>query len=233
MTGLRWLRHFLQSGAVAGGDRERCRAERDRRARRRVADAVRRTIGRDWQKAHVIALSRSGETTETVAAAKASRAAGAYVTAITMEPGSALASNCDRLVAAETHPLEGIVMTTSASLMLLLGIAAHRSCRAAVADRRRERLARQGRRKASRPDREPVALRLSRWRTSLWGRARGCAQADGNEPDLHTGLPPARIPPRPDQPCRRTDGGRDALQCRSAGRGEPPSCANCRTRARG
>ena len=75
-----------------------------------------------WQKAHVIALSRSGETTETVAAAKASRAAGAYVTAITVEPGSALASNCDRLVAAETHPLEGIVMTTSASLMLLLGI---------------------------------------------------------------------------------------------------------------
>ena len=55
-----------------------------------------------WQKAHVIALSRSGETTETVAAAKASRAAGAYVTAITVEPGSALAANCDRLVAAET-----------------------------------------------------------------------------------------------------------------------------------
>lgn len=75
-----------------------------------------------WQKAHVVALSRSGETTETVAAAKASLAAGAYVTAITVEPGSALASNCDRLVAAQTHPLEGIVMTTSSSLMLMLGI---------------------------------------------------------------------------------------------------------------
>jgi glutamine---fructose-6-phosphate transaminase (isomerizing) len=76
-----------------------------------------------WQKAHVVALSRSGETTETVAAAKASRAAGACVTAITMEPGSTIASNCDRLLAAETHPVEGIVMTSSSSLMLLLGIA--------------------------------------------------------------------------------------------------------------
>ncbi len=75
-----------------------------------------------WQTAHVVALSRSGETTETVAAATASRAAGAYVTAITVERGSALAANCDRLLAAETHPAEGIVMTSSASLMLLLGI---------------------------------------------------------------------------------------------------------------
>lgn len=76
----------------------------------------------DWTKAHVIALSRSGETTETVAAAKASRAAGAYVTAITVEAESSLARNCDRLVAAATHPAEGVVMTVSASLMLLLGI---------------------------------------------------------------------------------------------------------------
>ncbi|HVO04984.1 MAG TPA: SIS domain-containing protein [Candidatus Cybelea sp.] len=76
-----------------------------------------------WQKAHVVALSRSGETTETVAAAKASRAAGGFVTAITMERKSALATNCDRLIAAETHPAEGIVMTSSSSLMLLLGIA--------------------------------------------------------------------------------------------------------------
>jgi glucosamine--fructose-6-phosphate aminotransferase (isomerizing) len=76
-----------------------------------------------WQKAHVVALSRSGETTETVAAAKATRAAGAYVTAITVEKTSALAANCDRMVAAETHPAEGIVMTSSSSLMLLLGIA--------------------------------------------------------------------------------------------------------------
>ena len=73
-------------------------------------------------KVHVVALSRSGETTETVAAARASRAAGAYVTGITMEADSALAKTCDRAVLAETHPLEGIVMTTSASLMLLLGL---------------------------------------------------------------------------------------------------------------
>ena len=73
-------------------------------------------------KVHVVALSRSGETTETVAAAKASRAAGAFVTGVTMEADSALAKNCDRPVLAQTHPSEGIVMTTSASLMLLLGL---------------------------------------------------------------------------------------------------------------
>jgi glucosamine--fructose-6-phosphate aminotransferase (isomerizing) len=73
-------------------------------------------------KLHVVALSRSGETSETVAAAKASRLAGDFVTAITMEADSALAQHCDRLVLAETHPLEGIVMTASASLMLLLGL---------------------------------------------------------------------------------------------------------------
>ena len=76
----------------------------------------------EWRNTHVVALSRSGETTETVAAAKASRAAGAFVTAITVEPESALAKNCDRLIASETHPEEGIVMTVSASLMVLLGL---------------------------------------------------------------------------------------------------------------
>ncbi len=75
-----------------------------------------------WQKAHVVALSRSGETTETIAAAKASRAARGFVTGITVEKNSTLAKNCDRLLLAETHPAEGIVMTSSASLMLLLGI---------------------------------------------------------------------------------------------------------------
>ena len=75
-----------------------------------------------WQKAHVVALSRSGETTETVAAAKVSRAAGTHVTAITVEKASAHAANCDRMLATETHPAEGIVMTSSSSLMLLLGI---------------------------------------------------------------------------------------------------------------
>lgn len=77
-----------------------------------------------WKKAHVVVLSRSGETTETVAAAKASRKAGAFVTAITMEAQSSIAKACDRLLHAATHPEEGIVMTTSASLMLLLGLKA-------------------------------------------------------------------------------------------------------------
>jgi glucosamine--fructose-6-phosphate aminotransferase (isomerizing) len=76
----------------------------------------------EWQKAHVIGLSRSGETTEMIAAAKASRTAGAFFTAITVEPESSFAKNCDRLLVVPTHPREGIVMTTSASLMLLLGI---------------------------------------------------------------------------------------------------------------
>jgi glucosamine--fructose-6-phosphate aminotransferase (isomerizing) len=70
----------------------------------------------------VVALSRSGETTETVAAARASRRAGLFVTAITVENASALAANADRLVTAATDPREGIVMTTSASLMLQLGL---------------------------------------------------------------------------------------------------------------
>ena len=76
----------------------------------------------DWQHTHVVALSRSGETTETVAAARRSRSVGARVTAITCEKASALARNCDSLVFAATHPREGIVMTSSASLMLLLGL---------------------------------------------------------------------------------------------------------------
>ncbi len=76
----------------------------------------------DWKNTHVVALSRSGETTETVAAAKSSRAYGAFVTAVTVEPDSSLTKHCDQLVSASTHPDEGIVMTVSASLMLLLGM---------------------------------------------------------------------------------------------------------------
>lgn len=75
-----------------------------------------------WRQAHVVALSRSGETTETIAAARASRDAGARVTGITCAAGSGLAAESDRVVFAETHPAEGIVMTSSASLMLLLGL---------------------------------------------------------------------------------------------------------------
>jgi glutamine---fructose-6-phosphate transaminase (isomerizing) len=76
----------------------------------------------EWTKTHVVAISRSGETTETVAAAKKSRANGAFVTGLTVETESSLAKNCDQIVAAKTHPSEGIVMTASASLMLLLGM---------------------------------------------------------------------------------------------------------------
>ncbi|MBZ9937974.1 SIS domain-containing protein [Mesorhizobium sp. BR1-1-16] len=76
----------------------------------------------NWRQAHVVALSRSGETTETIAAAEASRSAGARVTGITCAAGSGLAAQSDRVVFAETHPAEGIVMTSSASLMLLLGL---------------------------------------------------------------------------------------------------------------
>ncbi|MBM7327709.1 SIS domain-containing protein [Agrobacterium sp. S2] len=76
----------------------------------------------EWTKTHVVAISRSGETTETVAAARKSRANGAFVTGLTVEADSTLAQNCDAIVAARTHPEEGIVMTASASLMLLLGL---------------------------------------------------------------------------------------------------------------
>src|SRR3569833_182128 len=60
-----------------------------------------------WQKAHVVALSRSGETTETIAAAKATRAGGGFVTGITMEKDSAHAKNSDRALIAATQPAEG------------------------------------------------------------------------------------------------------------------------------
>ncbi|POF62961.1 glucosamine-fructose-6-phosphate aminotransferase [Novacetimonas maltaceti] len=71
---------------------------------------------------HVVALSRSGASTETVAAARASRDAGLEVTAFSCAPGSALCKNADEVVVAQTHPEEGIVMTASASLMLLMGL---------------------------------------------------------------------------------------------------------------
>jgi len=72
-------------------------------------------------KAHVIVLSRSGESTETVRAAERSRADGHYVTALTCAAGSSITKHADTVLFAETHPEEGIVMTASASLMLLMG----------------------------------------------------------------------------------------------------------------
>ena len=83
----------------------------------------------------VIALSRSGETTETVAAARASRARGIKVTGITCAPGSALSAASDVVIEFDTHPLEGVVMTTSASLMLLAGYALAGFSDAAMASR--------------------------------------------------------------------------------------------------
>ena len=76
----------------------------------------------DWKNTHVVAISRSGETTETVAAAKKSRENGAFVTALTVEAESSLAKCSDDVVASPTHSEEGIVMSVSASLMLLLGL---------------------------------------------------------------------------------------------------------------
>ena len=69
----------------------------------------------------VIALSRSGESTETVQAAEASRARGQHVIGITCAEGSGLTKHSDRVIYLPTHAEEGIVMTASASLMLLTG----------------------------------------------------------------------------------------------------------------
>lgn len=71
----------------------------------------------------VIALSRSGETTETVQAVVASHDRGQKTIGITCAPGSALSQAASVALEFETHPAEGIVMTSSASLMLLAGYA--------------------------------------------------------------------------------------------------------------
>lgn len=76
----------------------------------------------DIQNVKVIALSRSGESTETVQAVDASRALGLKTLGITCESASSLARNSDQVLFAPTHALEGIVMSSSASLMLLLGL---------------------------------------------------------------------------------------------------------------
>jgi glucosamine--fructose-6-phosphate aminotransferase (isomerizing) len=75
-----------------------------------------------YQDALVIALSRSGESTETVEAVQASSARGLKSIGITCEAESSLANCSDQVVFAPTHPAEGIVMSSSASLMLLLGL---------------------------------------------------------------------------------------------------------------
>lgn len=70
----------------------------------------------------VIGLSRSGTTTETVQAINASRARGWKTFAISCEPGSTILSAADQALCLPTDRAEGIVMSVSASLMLLGGM---------------------------------------------------------------------------------------------------------------
>ena len=70
----------------------------------------------------VIALSRSGESSETVQAVEVSRAAGLKTIAVTCEPDSSIVRAAETTILARTHPDEGIVMTSSASLMLIVGL---------------------------------------------------------------------------------------------------------------
>jgi glutamine---fructose-6-phosphate transaminase (isomerizing) len=72
----------------------------------------------------VIGLSRSGTTTETVQAITASRARGWSTFAVSCEKGSEILLEADRGLHLPTHAGEGIVMSVSASLMLLGGLRA-------------------------------------------------------------------------------------------------------------
>jgi len=76
----------------------------------------------DRQGTIVIGLSRSGTTTETVQAIDASRLAGLKTIAISCESGSTLLEAADTGIYLPTHAEEGIVMTASASLMLIAGL---------------------------------------------------------------------------------------------------------------
>jgi glucosamine--fructose-6-phosphate aminotransferase (isomerizing) len=71
---------------------------------------------------HVLVFSRSGESTETVQAARRSQEMHLQVTALTCEDGSSVTRHAQTVLYLETHPEEGIVMTASASLMLLTGL---------------------------------------------------------------------------------------------------------------
>ncbi len=85
-------------------------------ARRRRAYRV------DERATTVVALSRSGESSETVQAVEVSRAAGLKTIAVTCEPDSSIVRAAETAILARTHPDEGIVMTSSASLMLIVGL---------------------------------------------------------------------------------------------------------------
>lgn len=70
----------------------------------------------------VVALSRSGESTETVQAVDASKAAGLRTIAITCEKDSSIARAAAETIYLPTHAEEGVVMSASASLMLIAGL---------------------------------------------------------------------------------------------------------------
>ena len=76
----------------------------------------------DQGQALVIGLSRSGATTETVQAIKVSRANGWKTLSISCEPDSAILHEAEQQLYLPTDPHEGIVMSVSASLMLLGGL---------------------------------------------------------------------------------------------------------------
>ncbi len=76
----------------------------------------------DGAVADVIALSRSGESTETIQALEESRARGFATVGVTCQAGSGVTRAADRTVLLPTHPDEGIVMTASASLMVQAGL---------------------------------------------------------------------------------------------------------------
>ncbi len=76
----------------------------------------------DTTGALVIGLSRSGTTSETVQAVRASRANGLRTLAVSCEAGSTILTAADAGVYVPTDPEEGIVMSVSASLMTLVGL---------------------------------------------------------------------------------------------------------------
>ncbi|MHA3914400.1 SIS domain-containing protein [Halovulum sp. GXIMD14793] len=97
-------------------------AEWARRADRYIADRA---------GCRVIGLSRSGTTTETVQAIEEARGQGLPTTAISCEKNSKILQTAETGIYLPTDAREGIVMTTSASLMLLGGL---RMLGAAVTD---------------------------------------------------------------------------------------------------
>ena len=76
----------------------------------------------DFDDILVVGLSRSGTTTETVQAIEASRMQGWPTFAISCEPDSTILHAALRELYLPTDKAEGIVMSTSASLMLLGGL---------------------------------------------------------------------------------------------------------------